>query len=81
MRLGQQPLELGALGVELSQPLSLRDLHAAELGAPLVERRTAEVPAAATILDGKPRLGLSQEPNDLFLPESALLDVRHSPDG
>lgn len=33
--LGQQPLELGVLGFEFTQALGLRDLHAAELGAPL----------------------------------------------
>jgi hypothetical protein len=44
---GQQPLELGVLLLERLQPLGVRDLHAAELGLPRVERGAADpMPAA-----------------------------------
>jgi hypothetical protein len=78
---GQQPLELGVLGFELAQALGFRDLHAAELGAPLVKRRIAEAAIAAQLLDRHAGLGLLEEADDLFLGESALLHVRHSPGG
>ena len=44
---GQQPFELGVPGFGLASALGFRDLHAAELGAPLVERRIAETAVAA----------------------------------
>ena len=59
--LGQQPLELGVLGFELA--LGFRHLHAAELGAPLVESGIAEAAVAAQLLDRHTRFGLPQEPN------------------
>ncbi|MDR7152054.1 hypothetical protein J2W49_004030 [Hydrogenophaga palleronii] len=69
------------LGFELAYALGFRDLHAAELGAPLIERGIAETAIAAQLLDRHAGLGLPQEPDDLFLGESALLHVRHSPGG
>jgi hypothetical protein len=77
--LGQQPLELGVLGFELARALGFSDLHAAELGAPLVKRRIAEATVAAQLLDWHTGLDLLEEPDDLFLGESALLHVHHSP--
>src|SRR5512137_3066461 len=80
MRLGQQPLELGVLLLKFPQPPRIRHVHAAEAGAPLVERGVAEAALPAQLLDRHPGLALLQEPNDLFLAESALLHVRHSPE-
>lgn len=79
--LGQQSFELGVLRFELAQALCFRDQHAAELGAPLVKGRVAEAAVAAQLLDRHAGLGLLEETNDLFLAESVLLHVRHSPGG
>jgi hypothetical protein len=54
-------------------------LHAAELGTPFVKRGLAEAAAAAQLGDAHAGFGLSQEANDLFVAEPALLHVRHSP--
>lgn len=78
--MGEQSLELGVLRLELTQPLRVGRLHAAEPRAPLVERRVAEAAAAAHLGHRHPSLGLLEEPNDLFLAEFALPHVRHSPD-
>ena len=66
---------------ELTQALGFGHPHAAELGAPHAKRRVAETAIAAQFLDWKAGLGLFEEPDDLFLAESDLLDVRHSPGG
>ena len=76
-RLGQQPLELGVLALELTQPPGVGHVHAAELGPPHVEARVAESSLATQLLDRHARLRVLQEPNDLFLGVSALLHVRH----
>jgi hypothetical protein len=54
--------------------------QAAELRAPLVERRVAEATLAADLGNLDTGLGLPQEPIDLFLAVLALPHVRHSPD-
>jgi hypothetical protein len=79
MGFGQQFLELGVLALKLTQALGLRDLHAAKLGTPFVKRGLAEAAAAAQLGDAHAGLCLSQEANDLFVAEPALLHVRHSP--
>lgn len=53
-------LELGVLGFELA--LGFRHLHAAELGASLVESSIAEAAVAAQLLDRHTRFGLPQDP-------------------
>ena len=40
--LSQQPFELGVLALQLTQPLRVGYIHAAELGPPLVEGGVAE---------------------------------------
>ena len=75
----QQSHELGVLNFERLEPLGLGHIHAAELGAPLVERGVAEAPFAAQLLDRHPSIGLLQETDDLLFAVSALLHVRHSP--
>lgn len=62
------------------QALGLRDLHAAELGPPLVEGGVAETPIAATFPDSHARLRLPQGPNDLSLAALILLPLHHSSD-
>ena len=79
MRLGQQLLELGVLAFELLQPLGVGNIHAPELGAPLVESGIAEAAFTAQLLDWHPCIGLLQETDDLLFAVSALLHVRHSP--
>jgi len=53
-------LELGVLGFELA--LGFRHMHAAELGASLVESGIAEAAVAAQLLDRHTRFGLPQDP-------------------
>lgn len=65
--LGQQMLELGVLRLQLAQPSRLRHVHAAELGASLVERGIREAALAADLRHRHAGLGLSEEPDDLFL--------------
>lgn len=60
--LGQQPLELGILRFELAQVLSSRDLHAAELGVPLVKRGMAEAAIAHSSLIGMPASACLRKP-------------------
>jgi hypothetical protein len=79
VRFGQQLLELGVRSLELTQPAYVWDIHAAELGAPLVKRGFAASAFATYLLDGHADLGLLDEPNDLLFAESALLPIRHSP--
>jgi hypothetical protein len=43
----------------------LQDVHAAEPGAPLVERRMAEAAVAAQLLNRHACFGLPKEPDDL----------------
>src|SRR5574343_1365785 len=80
VRLGQQVLELGVLRLQLAQPPRLRDIHATELGAPLVERGVREAALAADLSHRHAGLGLLEEPDDLFLSELAFPHVRDSPE-
>jgi hypothetical protein len=74
-------LSFAFLGFELTQALGLRALNAAELDAPPVKSSTAEAAISVQLLDRHARLGLIEEADDLFLAESALLHIRHSPGG
>ena len=76
---GQQALELGVLTFELTQPPGVRNIHAAELGSPLVERGIAEAAFAAQLLDRHPSLSLLDEADDLLFGVSAFSHVRHFP--
>ena len=75
--LGQQALELGVLAFEFTQPLVVRNIHAPDLGLPLVESGVAEAAFAAEFLDWHAGFGLFDEPDDLFFGESALPHSRH----
>jgi len=59
----------------------LLDLRAAALGTAFGASRITVACAAAELLDGHACLGLTKEPNDLFLAETALFHIRRSPDG
>ena len=80
MRLGQQPLQLAVLGLELTQTLGVGYFHATELRAPLVEGRVAETALAAHLINRQPRLGLLEEADDLLLAVLAGSPAHHSPD-
>ena len=49
--------------------LALTGVHAAELRAPLVERRTADAVLAAEVRNLYPRLGLLEDRHDLTVSE------------
>jgi len=74
-RLGEQLLQLGVLIFKRLQTLGVRDIEAAVLGLPFVERRAADPTLAAHI--GRLRTGLllPQNPNDLLFREPAWLHV------
>src|SRR5690606_17407265 len=73
--LGQQLLQPRVLGLQLLEPLGLWHAHAAKLAAPQVVGGLAKAVLAAQLLDRQPRLGLTQEADDLFLGK-ALLHVQ-----
>lgn len=64
--------------IAAERSLGLRNLHAAELGSPLVKRRTANAAGEALRLDRHACLGLLEEADDLLFSESDLPHVRHS---
>jgi len=51
-----------------------------EARAPLVKGRLANATRVANVLDGHACFGLLEEADDLFIGESRLLHVRHSPE-
>jgi hypothetical protein len=59
--------------LQFTQALGRRDRHAAKPGTPLVASGVAEAAAAAQLLDRQARLGLPQEPDDLFSGKTAVL--------
>ena len=68
-RVGQKPLQLGVLVLNLLEPLGLGHLHPAKLRLPTVEGRRADPVLAAHLSGRKPRLLLAQHPNDLLFCE------------
>jgi len=79
--LGQQPLELAVLQLQLKleQPLGIACVHAAVLGSPFLKRRITEAEFAPDLLDRHAGLGLLQKKNDLLFTEFACSHIHHSP--
>ena len=71
MRFRQQLLELGVLAFQFLESPGVGNVHAAELGAPLVEGGVAEAALAAQLLDRHPGFGLLEKTNELFFAVSA----------
>jgi len=79
MGFSQEFLELVVLSFKLSKLGSVRWLHAAKAGAPLVEGWLAKATGAAKFLDGHARVSLFEEANDLLIGKSGLFHSRYSP--
>ncbi len=73
--LGQHLLQLSVLAFQRLQPPRIRDLHAALLGSPFVERRVTNPVLVTKLLRAKPSLMLSQYANDLLFAETASLHL------
>jgi len=66
-QVGDQPLELGVLFLQLLQSPDLDDAHPGELLLPPVEGRLGDAELAADLLDCRAALGLSQREGDLLI--------------
>ena len=66
VRLSQQSFELAVLQFQLAQAFGLAGVHAAVLGAPLVEAGITEAVLAPDFLDRHVGFGLPQKSNDLL---------------
>lgn len=59
------------LGLQVSQPRSVRGLHATKIGAQLIEREVAKVDAAAKLFDGHAGYRLLEESDYLLIGKSS----------
>lgn len=67
LRFGQQLLEPGVLLLELTQPLGVRDLHAAVLGLPAINRVLDNAIPARQLADRLAGLVLLEDRNNLLV--------------
>jgi hypothetical protein len=65
-RIGQKPLQLAILIFKRPQLLGITDIHAAELGFPVVQCRFRDTVLPRQITRLRTRLMLAQNTNDLF---------------
>src|SRR3546814_5962576 len=70
---GVHLLQPTVLLLELLHPADHGHIHAAELAAPLVERRRADAVLAAQLRHGRTGLGLLEHGDDLAVGEAGLL--------
>ena len=75
-RIGIEPLQPRVLVLERPEPLGIRNIHPAVLRLPGVERCRRHPVLAAKLGDNRPRLMLSQNPDDLLFREPAPSHIR-----